>query len=86
MHSENESNTRRWVAGWKDAAKALDRVKTDELRALTDEESARMFEALTIDSDTVWISPDRRDGAGLVEQQRLFMLSNEHPARHQRRL
>jgi hypothetical protein len=50
------------------------------------EEAGRMFAAMTGDTDTLWISPERSTAAGMLEQQRLFMSSHEHPARHRRRL
>jgi hypothetical protein len=40
--SEPEQN-RAWVARGRDAAAELDRIKTEELRALTQEESGRVF-------------------------------------------
>ena len=85
MNEEEERQTRDWVAGWRDHSVALDQVRTQELRALTQDESGRLFASMAVDTDTIWISPERRSAAGLIEQQRLFMLSDEHPARHRRR-
>lgn len=86
MDTVETKQNRQWVANWKAAAEALDRVKVEELRGLTEEESGRMFEELAFDPDTIWISPERHDASGLVEQQRLFMKSDDHPARNRRRV
>ncbi len=82
--SETRQN-RAWVAAWRGSAVALDQIKAEDLRALTQEESGRVFADMATDTETIWISPERDAAAGLIEQQRLFMLSNEHPARHRRR-
>jgi hypothetical protein len=85
VNEQEERQTRAWVVGWRDRSVALDQVRTRELRALTQDESGRLFASMAVDTDTVWISPERRSTAGLIEQQRLFMLSDEHPTRHRRR-
>ncbi len=85
VNEQEEHQTRAWVDGWRESGVALDQVRIQELRALTEDESGRLFASMSIDTDTLWISPERRTAAGLVEQQRLFMLSDEHPTRHRRR-
>lgn len=80
-----DKETRRWVAAWKERARVLEEVRRQELLALTEEEAGRLLEEMTFDPDTVWVSPERVGSVGLIEQQRLFMLSHEHPARHRRR-
>ena len=86
MDDLEEKQTRAWVALWRETAAALEQIKTEELRALTQEEAGQGFAKMTADTDILWISPERGAAAGLIEQQRLFMLSHEHPARHRRRL
>ena len=85
MHELEERQTREWVAIWRETAVALEQIKTEELRALTQEEAGQEFAKMTADTDTFWISPERAAAEGLIEQQRLFMLSHEHPACHRRR-
>ena len=85
MDAQEERQNRAWVAAWREHADALDQIRAEELRALTEEESGRVFADMAADTDTLWLSPERADAAGLIEQQRLFMRSDEHPARHQRR-
>ncbi|MDQ3624453.1 MAG: hypothetical protein M3463_18510 [Verrucomicrobiota bacterium] len=61
-----------WMRQWRQAAVALEAEKAQSLRALTEEQSARHFDALDLPSQLAWRDPRRRDGQGLVEQQRLF--------------
>ena len=85
VNPDEERQTRDWVAAWRETAPELERIREEELRALTQEESGRWFAAMSVDTETIWIPPERRDSLGFIEQQRLFMLSHEHPARHRRR-
>lgn len=85
MDAREEQQTRAGVELWKRRAVALEEVRKSELRALTEEEAGRIFLSMDFDPETIWISPERSTAAGMVEQQRLFMLSDEHPARHRRR-
>lgn len=85
MNAPEQAAARDWVSRWKPAGDALERVRIEELRALSSDNSARAFANLAFDSETVWLTPNRQNAAGLIEQQRLFRKSNEHPARHQRR-
>lgn len=85
MNEQELAQTRDWVAAWGRTAAALDAVKTRELRALTEEKAGRDFAAMAVEPETLWISPERAGSAGLIEQQRLFLRSHEHPARHRRR-
>jgi len=77
-----ETEARRWVETWKTAGHALARVRAMELRELSEERSAELALSFTFDPATIWRSPDRCDGQGLVEQQRYFMKHHEHPIRH----
>ena len=85
MNELEERQTREWIAIWRETAVALEQMKTEELRALTQEEAGQEFAKMTANTDTFWISPERAAAEGLIEQQRLFMLSHEHPACHRRR-
>jgi hypothetical protein len=76
---------RRWVETWKVAGPELERIRAHELRAMTEEQAAALSEGLGFDPENVWVPTERSESHGLVEQQRLFMLSHEHPARHRRR-
>ena len=80
-----DDQTRAWVASWAERAKALDEVRKQELRSLTEEEAGRLFAEMTFDPETMWISPERAISVGFIEQQRIFMLSNERPARDRHR-
>lgn len=76
-----DDRARRWVQTWKSAGDALAQVKARELRELSQERSAELALTFTFDPATTWRSPDRRDGQGLIEQQRYFMKHHEHPIR-----
>lgn len=82
MQAPPDDQTARWVTSWKERGKVLEEVRHQELRVLTEQEAGRILEEMTFDPDTMWLSPERVGSAGLIEQQRLFMLSDEHPARH----
>lgn len=63
---------RAWMAQWRLAAVELERVKMEELRAMTEEEVLRASNML------LWLAPDayaracERTDCGMAEQQRLF--------------
>jgi hypothetical protein len=76
---------RRWVETWKRAGPELERHRIDELRALTEEQAASLFDTMWFDAETIWLPADRIDSVGLIEQQHLFMRSHEHPASRRRR-
>lgn len=73
-----EEKMRLWVDTWKTTAVELDRIKTEELQALTEEQSARCFDDLAWPSEQLWFSPERSNSEGLVEQQRLFRNARKH--------
>ncbi len=54
---------------WRNAAAALEAVRRDELRGLTDEDALSAADAL---QSLVALAPDDERLTGLVEQQRLF--------------
>ena len=75
---------RRWVETWKIAGPELERIRAEELRAMTESQAAALSEGLGFDPENVWLTAERSESRGLIEQQRLFMLSHEHPAGHRR--
>jgi hypothetical protein len=76
---------RRWLSAWKIAAPELENMRVEELRSLTEEQAALLFEGLDFEPGDVWLPEDRINSVGLIEQQRLFMRSREHPASLRRR-
>jgi hypothetical protein len=68
---EQRLTTKQWIEHWDRVGPLLERVRHDELRALTDEEAASACETLfefAISSP----SYQERITSGFVEQQRLF--------------
>ncbi len=71
-----EDQMRAWVENWKRVGPELERIKREELRAMTEEEAFRRAELLgRSGAADVWIEPGRAAAAGMVEQQRLFILA-----------
>lgn len=64
---------RYWVENWKRVGPELERIKREELRALSDEDAYQNAVALMscLEAD-FWEDPRRSQWSGLVEQQRLF--------------
>ena len=49
-------------------------MKGEELRAMSEEESARVFDGLqACGHEDMWRQPERAEDNGMVEQQRMFM-------------
>jgi hypothetical protein len=73
-----ESDGRKaWVEHWKRIGPVLERVRHDELRAMSEEASARAFVSLSefaLDAP----HPTPRLTSGFVEQQRLFLKLRRH--------
>jgi len=65
---------RAYVKQWQRTGELLDQIKWEELRAMTEEDAARIFEKLSMHPRDGWIRPEREQSSGLVEQQRLFRL------------
>ena len=69
---DKRAATKLWVDHWKRVGPILEKIRHDELRAMTDEESAQacidLFE-FAVSSP----SYQERKTSGFVEQQRLFM-------------
>ena len=64
---------KRWVDQWKITGPELERIKREELRAMTEEEALlRVQRVMNSRAANRWIRPDRRTSSGLIEQQRLF--------------
>jgi hypothetical protein len=68
-----------WVDNWKTTGEELDRLKWEELRAMDEQESARIFNALASGWVDEWTPSDRE--CGLVVQQAIFSRSNESQCR-----
>ncbi|MDX6766318.1 MAG: hypothetical protein SFU85_05965 [Candidatus Methylacidiphilales bacterium] len=79
MTQEQRDLTKRQIGIWKETGELLDQIKWEDLRNLSEEQSARDFAGLDCDSSLIWRAPDREDGAGLIEQQRWF--KKAHAAR-----
>jgi len=64
---------KRWVDTWKTAGPELERIKREELRAMTEQEALlRVERVMNSRAPDRWNRPDRRTSSGLIEQQRLF--------------
>ena len=70
--AETPEELRAWAAMWKETGKALEEIKSKDLRMLTDEEASEIAERL-LSAVTFPRAPRAGDDVcGLVEQQRLF--------------
>lgn len=71
---------RAWVENWKRLGPELERIKRQELRAMSEEEGTqRAIGVMEARVEPRWRDPRRRNGSGLIEQQRWFMrLAAEH--------
>ncbi|HEY2881372.1 MAG TPA: hypothetical protein VGJ15_03040 [Pirellulales bacterium] len=67
---------RKWAENWKRVGPLLEKIRHEELRALTDEQSAIMANDLF---EFALSAPNYqlRPSSGLVEQQRLFLKSKK---------
>ncbi|HEX3600709.1 MAG TPA: hypothetical protein VHU84_11240 [Lacipirellulaceae bacterium] len=69
-----------WVEHWQRVGPLLEKIRHDELRALTEQQAALAFESLAeFARDASALTP--RISSGFVEQQRLFkkLLTNGSP-------
>ncbi len=71
-HKSEKELVRQWVEKWKVVSEEMDRLKTEELRALTEEEAARQFNCMDLPEALLWTPEERVNSSGLVEQQRIF--------------
>jgi hypothetical protein len=74
---DSETGRKLWVEHWQRVGPLLEQVRRDELRALSDEQSARQLETL---SEFALDAPQlrTRTTSGFVEQQRLFLKLAQH--------
>jgi hypothetical protein len=77
ISEEQKALIRRHIANWKVISAELEKERAERLRAMTEEESAEIFNGLDCDPSLVWIPEHRRTWSGLVEQQKYF--SKAHP-------
>ncbi|MGI9115122.1 MAG: hypothetical protein DLM52_13410 [Chthoniobacterales bacterium] len=64
---------RYWVENWKRVGPELERIKRQELRALSDEEGTkRALRVMSARSRHACAAAKLRSSSGLVEQQRIF--------------
>jgi len=71
--SEKE-RMRLWVDNWRRVGPELERIKRDELRALSEEEGTRRaILVMEARAHEYGENPRPRKASGLIEQQRLFM-------------
>jgi hypothetical protein len=63
---------REWMAQWRQAGAALERVRADELARLDDADALAASEALLALSATVPLPMDRVTWSGLIDCQRLL--------------
>jgi hypothetical protein len=69
-----KEKVRERVRQWRTANAEMDRMRTEDLRAMSERESARIFDMLDPgDLSEVWRRPERLESSGMVEQQRIFM-------------
>lgn len=71
-----------WMSRWRSTGVELENVRRRELRDLSEEASAELFNRCAIPAADLWISPERAESSGLVEQQAIFMRSRSHASRH----
>jgi hypothetical protein len=64
--------TKQWVEHWRRVGPLLEKIRHDELRAMTEEQAASAFESLA-ELATEVDNPTVRSTSGFVEQQRLFL-------------
>ncbi|MEM1159101.1 MAG: hypothetical protein AAF649_13365 [Verrucomicrobiota bacterium] len=69
--TEEEKN-RLLVETWKKAGPLLEEMKHQQLRSMTESESARIFDSLEVPVGSAYRSEERRQSLGFIEQQRFF--------------
>lgn len=78
MPEAEKERVRQWIKNWAVVAEEMDRMKTEELQALTEEGAARAFDALAWPREGLWFSPEKLNSEGLIEQQRIFHRGRKH--------
>jgi hypothetical protein len=71
-----------WMSQWQSAAVELEKVRVRELRELSEESAAELFNRCALPAADFWISPVRAESSGLVEQQAIFRRSRCHASGH----
>lgn len=79
MNSEQKNI---WMSQWRSAAVELEKMRAQELRGLSEQDSADLFNRCAIPECDYWISPERAQSSGLVEQQKFFMRSRRYASGH----
>lgn len=69
---DDKTATKLWVDHWQRVGPLLEKVRHDELRAMTDEDARQAFQTLAEFACEV-NHPQPRTSSGFVEQQRLFL-------------
>jgi len=69
---EQIAATRQWVENWKRVGPILEKIRHEELRAMTDEESWQTLDALAAFALGLPGQQNPRTTSGFVEQQRRF--------------
>jgi hypothetical protein len=82
LPSVNSNQEKLWMSQWQSAAVELEKVRARELREMTEETSAELFNRCAIAAADFWISPERAESSGLVEQQAIFRWSRRHASGH----
>jgi hypothetical protein len=63
-----------FVERWRKAGPELEKIRREELRALTDAEGQKLFGSLL---EFASLHPQKRATSGLVEQQRIFQKARQ---------
>ena len=61
-----------WMLQWRRAGVALEELKIGELRAMSEQEAARIVREILPEPDYAALATGAEPTSGLVEQQRLF--------------
>ena len=76
--AEEKVRVRQSIANWKVVSEEMDKMRTERLRALTEEQAAEQFNDMDCDPALIWTPEHRRTWSGLVEQQKYFSKMHEH--------
>jgi len=79
MTEEEREKIKAWVDNWKVTGQELDRLKWEELRAMDERDSCRIFNRLGSGWVDDWTPPDQE--CGLVIQQALFSKAHDSQRR-----
>lgn len=63
---------RQWMEQWRRAEAGLWEQKIADLRTMSESNAAADFDDLDMEIEAIYCSPERLNGQGLIEQQRLF--------------